>query len=162
MSRVTEVRPCGGYLKGSDFADFLSRLNATRAPISSMYPGEFLAIIQRHRHSRFSSCGIACTRFGARAREEAGFKPHGTVWFATQYEQESLFPIPCNSIPYVSLREKVWNEEKGRWGSDGEMTRGWRSALAELLKGGYLRPSDELTYLVGEDSFKLCPRKYRS
>ena len=95
--------------------------------------------LQKHKHPQWSSCGIACNRWGAKQRDNVGLSPHGTIWFATPDEQEFAFSIPCDNIPYTTIKTARWDEEAAQF-TDGELVRGWRPALETLLKRGFLKP----------------------
>jgi hypothetical protein len=125
----------------------------------SVEPWTFLSWMREHRHPRWSSCGVDVTRFGDEARKIHNIQPHGTIWFSNTEEREVLYPIACNSIPYFGDLSATWNEEKRAW-EGGELTRGWRRTLWMLANAGYLYPSDDLTFLIGEDSWKLVPRRF--
>lgn len=124
-----------------------------------MFPAEFVRTLERNLNPRWQSCGVASTRFGAADRKFAGLDPHGTVWFANSSEREWDISIPADCIPYSSIKSAEWDEFSGRWkAGTGEMKRGWRSALEQLLESGHLRPSLEMTWLIGRDSMRITPK----
>jgi hypothetical protein len=124
-----------------------------------MWPGDFVRLLQEHKHPRFWSCGIISTRFGNNPRKRAGYDEGGTVWFATVDHREPMFAVPCNQIPYWSIETAEWDEKFERWKGPSP-AQGWRGALVRLLSTGHLRPSPKLSYLIGEDSFAVCPKEY--
>jgi len=150
------VRPEGGYQNERDYAGQQNKLRPNREPARCMFPGEFVAILRRHMQPRFDSCGVAMTRHGNQPRECFGLDEHGTIWFSKPTERRWLEAIPAHCIPYSTIRTARWDEEKLRW-VDGTLKRGWRSALCTLIKTGYLRSSEELSHLIGQDSRKLEP-----
>jgi hypothetical protein len=126
-----------------------------------MYPDEFLSTLRRHRHPRWPSIGvIASTVANNHRRTDTIFGSSGTVYVAGIREMRDLFVIPCDCIPYSSIKTATWNEERTRW-ENGEIVRGWRQALTSLIKATYLEPGPELSWLVGEDTFKLFPIEAR-
>lgn len=158
---ITDVRLSGGYQGEREHEDAVKTLSLIREFPRCMYPGEFVSLLQKFKHPRVSSIGVESNRWGARMREEAGFGPQGTVWVADSYEKDNLFVIPCNVIPYSSIKTKTWNESTTRWSEEGELARGWRTALATLVKSGHLNSHSDLSFLIGEDTFKLLPKELR-
>jgi hypothetical protein len=154
------IIPEGGHQDPGAWYDAYQKLNAYRAPARCLYAWELKAIIRKHCHPRFDACGIISTVRGNAPRKLAGIEPHGTVWFSRLNERVWTYAIPCGCIPYSTLRTAVWNEEKGRW-EGGELARGWRSLLYLLVHKAYLIPSEELSYLIGEDTFRIFPERYR-
>jgi hypothetical protein len=126
-----------------------------------MYPGEFVSILHKFKHPRVLSIGVESNRWGARPREEAGFDPQGTIWVSDYYDKEMLFVVSCNVLPYASIKTKTWDPDKTRWSEKGEFVRGWRVALASLVKSGHLCSHKTLSFLIGEDTFKLLPKELR-
>jgi len=126
-----------------------------------MYPDEFLAVLRRHRHPRWPTIGVAVSHTMNRERSrETGFGACGTIYVAGPYEKRTLFAIPCNCIPYSSIKTAEWNEQRTRW-ENGVTERGWRGALVTLIKSTYLAPSRELSWLIGEDSYRAFPIEAR-
>jgi hypothetical protein len=125
-----------------------------------MYPGELVRILQTFKHPRWPSIGIVATRFGNQPREDAGIGRHGTIYVADDDTRRWLLAVPCDCIPFGTLRTAVWNEEKSRWES-GEMARGWRSILEALVQQSYLSPDPRLSFLIGKDTYKLAPIIFR-
>ena len=142
-----------------DFLKATERLLATREDPRVMYPGEFVSLIERHRHPRWPTIYIECNRWGRRAREGTEFGDHGTIIVANLVEQRPLFVIPCNEIPCFTLMTARWDERQFKW-TEGKLCRGWRDALTLLVKKSYLRPSEEMTFLLGRDTRKLYPWNY--
>jgi hypothetical protein len=126
-----------------------------------MEPGEFVQLLWEHKHPRWSSCGVYSSRRTNELRKEANFAKEGTIWFASPRERDVQFTVPCNCIPYTSILTKTWDQRKEQWSKEGEFVKGWRSALEELLRGGFLCPSEELDYLMGKQSFWLSQPKHR-
>jgi hypothetical protein len=156
---LTDVRPEGGNQDPKEWAGMEEKQLLHRFPAQSLYPADFIRLIRLHRASRYiSGCGIAYRESVQEDRARAGIGPHGTVYFCTAETLDSLFPIPCGNMPYSSIKTAVWDEEKGRF-VNGILAKGWRSALRDLCKDRYLDPSDALTYLIGEDTFKLIEEK---
>lgn len=131
-----------------------------RCPPHSMTTAELMEILQRFKHPRLNSIGIISNRWGDRIRREVGLVGrYGSVYVATCTDRELPYLIPLDSIPYMTRREAFWDEKQNRFRQDfGRVTvRGWRNLLANLVKDRSLRPDDELSYLIGEDTFKLAP-----
>lgn len=145
-----------------------------REPARSMSPGEFVSILQRHKHPRFWSIGVESTIYGSQARETVGLSaPAGTVWAAeanvyhngTQFVQapggrEWFIQVPKNELPYVSVKDAWWDENISRW-RGGEMKRGWTVALEQLLQAGMLLAHPKLSYLLGKDTTKIMPKEFQ-
>jgi hypothetical protein len=126
-----------------------------------MYPGEFVAILHRHRHPRWPTLGVASSAVtNAQRQTDTIFSRSGTLYVANVHLLRSLFVVPADCLPYSSIKTATWNEERTRW-ENGEIERGWRGALVTLLKTTYLEPSPELSWLVGEDTYKLFPIEAR-
>ena len=158
---VTDVAPEGGYQDPKAFAGMHFTQSIIRCPVRCMYPDDFTAILRKHRHPRWPSIGVSASDRTNRERErETLFDPCGTIYVANVYEKRTLFAIPCNCIPYSSIRTATWNEERTKW-ENGEIVRGWRGALAAMVKTTYLAPSPELSWWIGEDTFKLFPIEAR-
>jgi hypothetical protein len=154
---LSDVRPEGGYQDPWQHETLYSKLSSWKETPRCMFPGEFSAIVACNLNARWTSGGIASTRFGAADRKFAGLDPHGTVWFANQNEREWDISIPADCIPYTTIKNATWNESSGRWNPDGTIKRGWRSALEQLLENGHLAPSHELSWLIGRDSWAITP-----
>jgi len=122
-----------------------------------MYPGEFVSLLWKHKAPNYWSLGVDCNRFGKQRREDVGLGPSGTMWFATLKEKSELNVIPQNCIPYTSIKDAKFNEDTRKF--VGDQVWGWRPLLHGLVKEGYLWPSDELSYLIGIDSFEQAPRE---
>lgn len=154
-------------------------------PGETMLAGDFARLIRSFRASRFCSAGILQTDHGEKQRESVGLASHGTVWFATTEqssygrghasgvrddEQHHDILVPANELPYEAVLPTARDPLTGRRTSalfDQDrrrfrvpLMRGWRLALEDLAKQGFLRPSDELSYLLGRDSRELVPRVY--
>lgn len=117
-----------------------------------MTPGEFLCLLRKHKKPCFDACGVHRDRWGDWLRHEFAMPQQGTLWFSTPHWRGNLWLVPANGFPYVSVQDTVLSEGGVRYA--GEVTRGWRSAMACLLEEGYLRPSLELSRLIGEDSYE--------
>lgn len=148
-----------------------------------MYAGDFLRLLEKFKHPQWASIGVECTRFGAGPRKEFGLAPMGTAWAApaaVHYDSRAsmwfadnsivrtwVFAVAKDSMPYLTIRGAVWDENKLRWvdknnaGMRGEMLRGWKPALEQMLQGGYLRPDPILSNLLGSDSRKLIDPFWR-
>jgi hypothetical protein len=126
-----------------------------------MYPDEFLAVLREHRHPRWPTIGVACSAVtNAQRQTDTIFDASGTVYVANCYVFRELFVVPCNCLPYSSIKTATWSEERTRW-ENGEIVRGWRLALVMLIKASYLEPSPRLSWLIGQDTFAMFPREYR-
>ena len=130
-----------------------SRWHLARETPRAMPAGEFLWHLWRHKRGCFDSCGIRRNRWGDRIRDEFSMPAMGTLWFSTPARLIDVWLVPANWFPYVSIQDLVLTDESAVRYS-GEITRGWRSALAALLEEGYLQPSPQLSRLIGEDSFE--------
>ncbi len=157
--QFTDVRPSGGYQGEKESIGVIETLRLSREPWRSMFPGEFLHLINKHKHPRWFTASVLSSRWGAKPRKEVGISPQGTVYFADAQSREDVFAIPCDCIPYTSIRTAHWREDISKW-SDGELVRGWRPALESLLTQGYLYPHEELSFLIGKDSKGASPRKF--
>ncbi len=137
-----------------------NRMRLERHPAVSITPATLIEWLWRFKHPGIITLGINCNRHGARARNAAGLDPHGTMWWeAPLGDMQIGEAIPCNVIPYDSRTTATFNEDRARW-EGGELMRGWRRFLLTLTKGGVLHPCDELSYLLGENSYAECPREY--
>jgi hypothetical protein len=90
-------------------------------------------------------------------------KPAGSVWFAgVTGEREVPFSITANEIPYLTHQPDLneWDEEFGRFKTDNQILRGWRSALNALVSEGFLRNHHALSRLVGTDTTYTIERKF--
>lgn len=133
----------------------------SRAPVRCMYPDEFLAVLRKHRHPRWPTIGVvASTVVNNHRQSETIFDASGTVYVANATEFRDLFIVPANCLPYTSIKTAEWDEPTARW-KNGDIVRGWRTALHMLIRGTYLRPDQELSWLIGEDTYKLFPREAR-
>lgn len=159
---VEGVAPEGGYQTNlQQWAGHIQRLTNRREPPRCMYPSEFIAICRRFLRPRWQTIGLSRTRFGDNPRLEAGFGSHGTIYVADPHERRWLFALPANCIPYGTMRNKTWDEWGGGWSKEGEFARGWRSALEQLVKMGYLVPHSDLSYLIGVDTYAIFPIQFR-
>lgn len=156
---LSDVRPEGGYQDPWAHATLYSKLSSWKEPPRCMFPGEFVALVTRNLNPRWTSCGIASTRFGAADRKFAGLDPHGTVWFASADAREWDISIPAGCIPYSTIKTAAWDEAFGRW-NHGEMKRGWRSALEQLVEIGHIRPCDEVSWYIGRNSLAITPKRF--
>ena len=158
---VTDVIPEGGHQDPRAHEGMHLTQSISRAPARCMYPDEFVATLRTHKHPRWPTIGIACSRVANQQREsETLFGSSGTVYVANVHQIRDLFVVPCDCLPYTSIKTATWNEERTRW-ENGEIVRGWRQALTSLIQTTYLEPSRELSWLVGEDTFKLFPIEAR-
>jgi hypothetical protein len=121
-----------------------------------MFTWELMGLLWKHKNPRFDSCGVLKTRHGNNPRKDANLGEAGSVWFSKPDERREVMTVPWGCIPYATIRTATFNEDTLRW-EGGELIRGWRSILYNLVKVGYLLPSDELDVLVGEDTTALCP-----
>lgn len=160
MSGVLDVRASGGLQGDKDHEGMHLTLGIQREGVRCMYPAEFVALLHRHRHPRWPSIGVVCNERVNEARAAAGIEKCGTVYVANVDEWRDLFAIPANCIPYTSIKSAEWDERQNRW-KGGGLARGWRTALDTLVSRTYLEPSDELSWLIGKDSFALAPKEYR-
>lgn len=152
----------------------LGGLNPRPDPRSRVWPAceprdmatsELMAIVRRHKHPHISAIGLESNRWGDRAREAAGLVGrYGTLYVVEHVggEWDASMVIPLGMIPYYTRREAAWHPDQHRFQQQfGRRTeRGWRNILATLCRWGALRPHEDLSYLMGEDSFKLVPREY--
>ena len=157
---ITDVRGSGGYQAADDHDGMHLTLGIQREGVRCMFPGEFLSILERHRHPRWPSIGVFCVERVNEARAAAGIEKCGTVWVANCLERRDLVVIPANCIPYTSIKSAEWDERQNRW-KGGGLAQGWRPALETLVTKTYLEPSSELSWLIGKDSFTLAPHEYR-
>lgn len=134
-----------------------------------MYPAEFLALLHKFKHPRFDTVGVERNRWGDRVREAVGLTAHGTIYFttpsskswATDQKDEGKdmhILVPANCIPYDTRRDAHFNQTRGKF--EGDLARGWRRTFAMLAEQGFLYPNEELSYLIGEDTWKLIPRRF--
>ena len=131
-----------------------------RMPARCLYPGELLEILWQFKHPRVNTLGVNRNRFGERTRSDCGFQvPCGTFYWATPREREDLCLLPADCIPYAPVREGGIDPITTKW--QGEVVRGWRGFLSDLLKQGIIRHDDELSYLIGEDSCLRQPKEFR-
>jgi hypothetical protein len=137
-----------------------SACHLNRCPEQGMESGDFLCLLRRHRRGRYDSCGVERNRWGDRTRDLFSMKPMGTLWFSTPTTKDMLFPVRANGLPYVSVQD-VTMLENGTVTS-GEVAKGWRATISDLVETGYLRPSEQLSLLIGEDTFGLAVRFYES
>lgn len=157
--QITDVRPSGGYQGDKESIGVIATLQLSRESWKCMFPGEFTCLINKHKHPRWFTASILCSRWGEKPRKEVGISSQGTVYFANAHYREEAFSIPCDCIPYTTIRTARWREDLSTW-TDGELVRGWRPALESLLVQGFLYPNQELSFLIGKDSFKVTPRKF--
>lgn len=158
--RVSNVRYSGGYQGDSEHVGSHATQWPTREPVRAMYPAEFLSILRRHKHPRWPDIGIVSRASVNIMRREAGFRNQGTLYVANATERRWLFSVPTDCLPYTTIKTATWSEERTKW-ERGELVRGWRPALVSLLSSTYLLPSNELSYLIGQDTFKSSPIEYR-
>ena len=135
------------------------RFHQNREPERCMYPGEFVALLWEHKHPRLTSIGVETNRFGARIRKDVGVIASGTVWVADEHEKMMFELIPCDCLPYTTIKDASFNPDKNKF--EGETARSWRRMLLDLCKGGCLCPSLELSYLLGLDTTELTPKELR-
>lgn len=126
-----------------------------------MYPAELVALLWRHKHPRYFSVRIETNRWGDRQRDAVGLKPHGTIQLATVGDRDDIFTVVCDCIPYTTIRDAVFDQDLGRWREGHKLIRGWRPLLSNLAKGGFLYPSEELDYLIGERTWQSVPKEHR-
>jgi predicted small integral membrane protein len=125
-----------------------------------MYPAELLAFLWEHKHPHVYTLGIEANRWGARARRDAGVDgSYGTFWHATTRERHESMVLPCGCVPWRTVRDSTIDPEKHI--VRGETTRGWRSFFENLVKSGILRSSNELSCMIGEDTWGLTPKEFR-
>lgn len=129
---------------------------------SSAHPGDLVRLIQRHIHPRWASIGVECTRFGQQPRDALGIAPMGTLWVAAPHvyyngqqwladrygSREWLFAIPQNEVPYETIKTAEWDEQMVRW-KNGEMKRGWKIILQDLVTAGHIRAHPEINEAIG-------------
>ncbi len=157
--KLDKVCSEGGFQKEGQWESQARKLRP-HAPPRCMYPGEFLSILRAFKHPRWPTIGVTATRFGNSPREDAGIDRHGTIYVADASERRSIMAIPCDCIPFGTIRTAVFIEERQVW-EGGEMKRGWRSILETLVEQSYLLPDDELSFLIGKDTYHVFPTKYR-
>lgn len=131
----------------------------SREAVRCMYPAEFLEILWDCRHPRWFTIGVTSLDSANEDRARVGIEPCGTIYVANCKEKRTLFAIPCNCIPYTSVKNMEWHEEQLRF--YGALARGWRPALQSLLLKTYLSPSPRLSWLIGEDTYKIAPHEAR-
>ena len=154
---VIETKEQGGHGAVADDSPtaFTERLLMNRAPGRTIDPAQFVRWLWEFKHPRWISIGVESNRWGARMRESVGIGPCGTVWASSDQEKDySGIVVPCDCIPFTSIRSAVWDEDKTRF-VGGALALGWRTALETLLKAGFLRGSRKLSYLIGKDSIAI-------
>ena len=158
----------GGHEDRAARSRLPNNLSVVREAPRPMFPWEFTDILQAYKHPRWASIGVEATIYGNAPRKEVGIDPCGSVWVAPAAVYYSngkwlsddtqgrtwVCAVPQNIIPYTTLRSAIWDEDRLRW-TGGEIKRGWRNALEELLKAGHLRPHAHLSYLLGLDTFQM-------
>lgn len=154
LHRFSDIRPEGGYQDPKDYEGMHEQQTFVHEAPRCMYPGEFLSILHRFKHPRFTGLKVDANRWGARSRDEVGLLPAGTILASTPYEQTVIMSIGQNCLPYSSIKTAYWQEDARLW-RFGELQRGWRSAIEGLISQGVLHPHDRLTYLIGKDTFKI-------
>ena len=126
-----------------------------------MYPDEFVQLLRKHKAPRWHTIGVTSSQVTNWQRQkDTPFDQSGTVYVGGLDGYRDLFVVPCNCLPYTSIKTATWSEERARW-ENGIITRGWRTALNMLVKGTYLYPSPELSWLIGQDTFDLYPKEFR-
>ena len=155
-AKVSTIKAEGGYQAEGEWADQIQQLRAWRGPQRCMFTWELVALFWKYKNPRFDSCGVLKTRHGNNPRKAAGFAEAGTLWFSKPTERREVMTVPWGCIPYGTIRTAEFNEESTSW-AGGEITRGWRSIFANLVKVGYLIPCDELDVLIGEDTHAMAP-----
>jgi len=160
--KISRVRPEGGHQTSEAYTDEASTLKSHRQPAQAMESDDFVALCRKHLHPRFCSMGLYVSDAMNKLREETMKTGRcGTLWFASTHKHESGPVITLGCMPYSSIRTKVWDDFTSRWSLDGQIVKGWRTALETLIKGGYLKWHDDLSYLIGKDSFQVAPKKWQ-
>src|SRR5262245_22569613 len=138
--------PEGGLQDPQAYSDMHLRQLQTRERVRCMYPGEFVSIIESYRAGRYCASGVYSSDRTNQDRKVAGIVPCGTVWFATKNERSVLSAVPKNCMPYAWIKPPMseWNEMLGKWRHPEKMVLGWRKAISDLVRGGYLRPDPYL------------------
>ncbi len=128
-----------------------------------MYGDEFLRVVREHLHPRFNFGHVRSNRFGAQSRRAAGMITAGTIFCTNPAGMFDVMSVPANEIPYSTRRPSLddWDEEFGRFKGQSQIVPGWRKILADLVGAAALSPSDELSRLMGQDSFQKQPGRYR-
>lgn len=127
-----------------------------RAEPHSIWPADFLHLLHKWKHPRWWSIGVECSRHGERRRSDVGvYSRSGTIWVASANgDRESLMVVPADELPYWPIGLDVNAADHERM-YETTTRRGWRALIRDLVAGGFLRPAPELTYLCGEDTWKL-------
>ena len=134
-----------------------NRFRPNRHPAVAVTPAILLGWLWEHKSPWVQTLGIDSNRWGARARKDSGVGDHGTFWYADAHERVWTDVVSCNSIPWDS-RAGAYDDERNRFTED--TTLGWRRFLNNLTSKGVLRPSEGLSYLIGHDSYTVCPRRF--
>ena len=160
--KISSVKPEGGYQSSDVYTDQVKTLRAHRCPAMSMQSDDFLALCREHLHPRFCSMGLYVSEEMNKLREET-MKTGlcGTMWFAGGQTHEGGPVITLGCMPYTSIRTKEWDEVKECWSLEGQMVKGWRITLETLIAGGFLKWHEDLSYLIGKDSFQIAPAKWQ-
>lgn len=158
---VSGVVPEGGCQDPQAFLNLTQDLNPTRELARIMYPGEFLGLCWKHKHPRYFSVGVVYSELTNQYRHEAGYDEHGTLFFATPHDRDVPFTIPSNCFPYTPIRTREWDDYESKWKLGGELRRGWRGTLTDLVKNGYLKHHPDLSFLIGMDTFKIAKKEFK-
>jgi hypothetical protein len=128
-----------------------------------MYPAEVQALLRKHCHPAFASVNVIRTHYGDQVDREANRLPHGTVVFSTWNRRFAPKVVPADCIPYRGNMGAVqaldqWDDLRAcwKWAQEAPL-RGWISLFESLVKGGWLRPHPEISYLIGKDTVLLAP-----
>jgi hypothetical protein len=125
-----------------------------------MYPWTLKELLQQFKHPRIMTLGIHSDRWGERQRHAVGITPHGSIFYVIgagpkSHEKQWEGPVPQNYIPRDSIKTATRDPKTGTW-KHGQVLRGWRPLLDDLVKAGLLRGCEEMTWLIGRDSRKLA------
>jgi hypothetical protein len=128
-----------------------------------MYGDEFIRLVRENLHPRFSYSNVRSNRFGVQSRRSVGMVAAGTIYCTDLKGMFNAMSVPAGAIPYTTRRPSLddWDEDAARFKGKSQIVPGWRKMLSELVGSAYLRPSDKLSRLIGEDTKQLCPRRYQ-
>lgn len=142
-------------------------LNHHRGPANFLHVGDFIRLLEKHKHPRWLSIGVYSS-LHHRALDEDAMDPAFSgpkffVWAADAHKKtmDCCEPLNYPWIPYWSYdttyddSAQNFDYDKNRWKIGRAPKNGWRSEVSKLVRRGFLKPSEELSYLIGEDTFRL-------
>ena len=130
-----------------------------------MYPCDLLEVLTQFKHPRWNTIQVHADRWGARPREEVGIAPHGTIFVASAIDNVEfggkhwLGPVPQDEVPRNTVKTAERDYDTGTW-KGGDLLRGWRALLDDLVKQGHLYPCQEMSYLIDRNSYDVAERHW--